>query len=101
MHFKSRNVKLYLWFCIIIPYVALLALHITWTNVTLAKDLETERDSIDKGLQIALVVLCIWFLLIEFVKARFGFNTAYYKKSWNIINLVPMILILVNVFWHD
>jgi len=101
MHFKSSYVKFYLWFCIIIPYLVLLALHLAWTNVTLAKDFETDRDSVDKGLQSAIVVLCIWFLLIEYIKARFGFYLPYFTKPWNIMNLVPMILILINVYWHD
>jgi len=101
MHYYSKKVYFFFIVCITIPYLALLALHIAWTNITLAKDLETERDSTDKGLQIALTVLCIWFLVIEFAKFRKRGVLFYFFQLWNIINLLPMILILVNVFWHD
>jgi len=43
-----------------------------------------------------LAALCIWFLLIE-IRKIFILKHRYFIAIWNIVNFVPMILILATI----
>lgn len=57
-----------------------------------------ERDLVDKVLELVLLGLCIWFLIFELIKVLLNLKNFTF---WNLINIVPMVLILINVLWLE
>ncbi|MBM3455097.1 MAG: hypothetical protein FJX80_08110 [Bacteroidetes bacterium] len=54
-------------------------------------------NQIDFGIEVALGALCIWFGIVE-LSEIFVHSWRYFLNFWRILNFVPIILILHNIF---